>query len=316
MRIAFVGKGGSGKSTLTAAFVRHLASQGKPVLAIDGDVNQHLGRGLGIDTATLGTVPALGDRLLEIKNFFRGTNTRIPSAEDMIKTTPAGTGSRMIQLLGDDWFHQTFGLRHNSIGFMAAGAFTQDDLAVSCYHSKTGAIELYLNHLVDGAGEYVVVDMTAGADLFASPLFTKFDLIVVVCESTLESLDVWRQCNEYGAPYGLNLRAVGNKIEDEDDTEFLKEQIGEPLTWFPLSRHIKAVRRGVPFNLEALEAPNRTALGHIQQALDSVVRDWAAMQRLTHQLHLKNTSAWGGADKANQIDPHFDLAHTAHQLLG
>lgn len=55
---------------------------------------------------------------------------------------------------------------------MATGPFTEDDLGVACYHSKTGAVELYLNHLVDGPGEYVVVDCTAGADSFASGLFT------------------------------------------------------------------------------------------------------------------------------------------------
>ena len=54
---------------------------------------------------------------------------------------------------------------------MVTGPFTEADLGVSCYHSKTGAVELCLNHLVDGRGEYVVVDMTAGSDSFASGMF-------------------------------------------------------------------------------------------------------------------------------------------------
>jgi hypothetical protein len=37
------------------------------------------------------------------------------------------------------------------------GSFAEDDLGVVCYHSKVGAVELMLNHLVDGGGEYVVV---------------------------------------------------------------------------------------------------------------------------------------------------------------
>ena len=44
---------------------------------------------------------------------------------------------------------------------MATGPFSDDDLGVSCYHAKTGAVELYLNHVLDGPGEYVVVDCTA-----------------------------------------------------------------------------------------------------------------------------------------------------------
>jgi CO dehydrogenase nickel-insertion accessory protein CooC1 len=52
---------------------------------------------------------------------------------------------------------------------------------------------ILLNHLVDGPGEYVVVDMTAGADSSASGLFTRFDLTVLVCEPTLRSVGVYRE---------------------------------------------------------------------------------------------------------------------------
>ncbi|MEU9382547.1 ArsA-related P-loop ATPase, partial [Streptomyces sp. NPDC048279] len=46
MRVAFVGKGGSGKTTLSALFARRLARSGAPVVAIDGDINQHLAHAL------------------------------------------------------------------------------------------------------------------------------------------------------------------------------------------------------------------------------------------------------------------------------
>ncbi len=46
MRVAFVGKGGSGKTTLSALFARHVNRSGAPVLAIDGDINQHLAEAL------------------------------------------------------------------------------------------------------------------------------------------------------------------------------------------------------------------------------------------------------------------------------
>src|SRR5690349_17168603 len=49
MRIAFVGKGGSGKTTVSAVFSRCLAEQGHRVVAIDADINQHLAQALGHD---------------------------------------------------------------------------------------------------------------------------------------------------------------------------------------------------------------------------------------------------------------------------
>lgn len=38
MRIAFAGKRGSDKTTLSSLFIRHLAGQGLPLIAIDDDI--------------------------------------------------------------------------------------------------------------------------------------------------------------------------------------------------------------------------------------------------------------------------------------
>ena len=153
MRVAFVGKGGSGKTTLSALFARHLAASGAPVVAVDADINQHLGVALGLDEQTAATVPPLGGRLREIKEFLRGDNPRIATVDQMTKTTPAGRGSRLLRVNGEDPFHQQWSVDAEGVRLLATGPFTEEDLGVACYHSKTGAVELYLNHLVDTAGE-------------------------------------------------------------------------------------------------------------------------------------------------------------------
>src|SRR5690242_10311494 len=98
MKIAFVGKGGAGKTTLTALFAQHLAAQGRTVLALDADINQNLAAALGSGAA----YPPLGEHLDEIKEYLRGENPRISSTGAMVKTTPPGRGSRLLRVVDDN----------------------------------------------------------------------------------------------------------------------------------------------------------------------------------------------------------------------
>ena len=59
MKIGIAGKGGSGKTTISATLARVYARQGFPVLAIDGDPNPNLGMALGLTAQTLDEVQAI-----------------------------------------------------------------------------------------------------------------------------------------------------------------------------------------------------------------------------------------------------------------
>ncbi len=56
-KVAFVGKGGSGKTTFASLFSRFLGAQHDAVLAIDADINQHLGEALGLAAHEVAGVP-------------------------------------------------------------------------------------------------------------------------------------------------------------------------------------------------------------------------------------------------------------------
>ena len=62
MRIAFCGKGGSGKTSIASLFIRYLSAKGEPVLAIDGDINQHLASALSLDQKNLACCRALASK--------------------------------------------------------------------------------------------------------------------------------------------------------------------------------------------------------------------------------------------------------------
>ncbi|MGD9530491.1 AAA family ATPase [Pseudonocardia sp.] len=316
MRIAFVGKGGSGKTTVAALFSRHLAERGLPVLAVDADVDQHLAQALGDETAP---PPALGADAAWLKEHLRGANPRIPSPDAMIKTTPPGRGSRLVSLDPDDAVLRRCARSAGGVRYLVAGAFDEADIGVSCYHSKTGAVELWLNHLVDGPREYVVVDMTAGADAFASGLFTRFDLTVLVSEPTRRGVGVYRQYAGYAQGHGVALRVLGNKVEnaddgddadDADDVAYLRSEVGDALVgWLRRSAWVRAAERGSARPVAELEPENLAVLDTLLALLDARERDWAAYQRGTVEFHRRNALAWAnraaGADLTAQIDPGF-----------
>jgi CO dehydrogenase maturation factor len=147
----------------------------------------------------------------------------------MIKTTPPGSGSRLLSVTGDNPIWSRFGVDVGGARLLVTGAFTEKDLGVACFHSKTGVVELLLNHLIDDARKYVVVDMTAGADAFASGLFTRFDRTFLVCEPTRKAVAVLRQYREYSADFGVALSVIGNKVADPADVEVLRREVGEQL---------------------------------------------------------------------------------------
>jgi CO dehydrogenase maturation factor len=307
MKIAFAGKGGSGKTTLSSLFVRYLAAQELPVVAIDADINQHLAEALGASQP-----PPLGGHLAQIKEYLRGANPRISSAAAMVKTTPPGRGSRLLRHSGPDPVHDLGIDTPCGARLLATGPFDDDDLGVACYHSKTGAVELYLNHLIDEPGEYVVVDCTAGADSFASGLFTRFDLTVLVAEPTRKGISVYRQWQDYSAGYDTALALVGNKVDGPEDMAFLREHAaGDLLACFGHEPAVRAMEQGRPFTMADLSPATTAALGSLRDRLDAQPRDWARYTRQAADFHRKNARAWAsaaaGEDLAGQIDPDFTL---------
>ena len=314
MRVALVGKGGSGKTTVSALFIRQLAASGAQVMAIDADINQHLGSSLGMADEATAALPPMASHLVEIKDYLRGTNPLIASADAMVKTTPPGRGSQLMRLDEDNAVHDLCATRLDgdlkTVRLMVTGGFEERDLGVSCYHSKVGAAELYLNHLVDSPDEYLVMDMTAGADAFASGLFTRFDLTCLVVEPTRKSVSVYKQYSDYAKEYGVTIRVVGNKVTGSEDLEFLRDHTGTDLiTWLKTSSYVRALERGRDQDFATLEPANRAALARLRTEVDSVPQDWAKFSRQAAEFHLKNAVAWGnkatGLDLGRQIDPTF-----------
>jgi CO dehydrogenase maturation factor len=231
MKIAFVGKGGSGKSTVSALFIKYLVTQGQKVAAVDADINQHLAEMIGADLR-----PELalyyGDNARELRTILQGTNQRIKSAERFVKTTPPGQGSHLIRLDDKDPIVSRYATKFSGNNyFMHTGTYDEAGIGISCYHSNLAVFENVLSHAVTGAHEWLVADMVAGTDAFAGALHVMFDAICMVVEPTPESVGVFRQFLNLAqkANVDRHVFAIGNKVMDDEDAGYLQGAIGAKL---------------------------------------------------------------------------------------
>lgn len=311
MRIAFTGKGGSGKTTVTSLFSRIAAQDGHTVLAMDADINQHLADALDVPAP----LRSMGEDFMDIKRHLAGTNNHV-TAKTMHKTTPPGRGSHLVRLHPDDWFISEFAqLTPDGVYVAGAGEIPEGNVGVKCYHGLNGAVELVLGHMLDKPEDVVVVDMTAGADAFSSSLFTKVDALVLVVEPTLKSLAVYEQFKPHAKAHGIPLLVVGNKVETAEDRTFIEEKIGKLTACLPASTYVKQRERGYDVAFAEAEPVIAEGVRAVLAAVSAIGRDWEEMERRSHAMHRRNAASWMGADALGHIDPDFSLVQAAKQVV-
>lgn len=318
MRAAFVGKGGSGKTTLATLFSLAVAKDHE-TFVFDADINQHLGRTLGFGSDELERQNELGNSLEDIKKYLKGDNPHILSVDCMQKTTPPGAGSRIAKFSPDDVLLKKYMLRRDLLVFFRTGSFTKDDLGVACYHSKTGAIELLLNHYIDMSGQYVVIDMTAGADAFASGLFTRFDVTFLVVEPTVSSVLVYQQYLSYAKEFGVEVRVIANKCQDDSDIAFVKEHVGDVFcAALPYVVSMRQSERSGSFVDLLEDASVKEFVAQVKNQLDGLSKNWKRYHEQTIAFHIKNSKVWAndltGLDLSKQVDPSFSFSRAIENL--
>ena len=308
MRIAFVGKGGSGKTTLAAAFIHYLRTLERfRVLACDGDINQCLFSCLPEATHT---IPCLADHTKSLKTYVIGANSHIQDVTQVLKTSPPARGSKLIRLSDIPSELRELIQFRGGLACLEVGSFDDSDLGSSCYHAKTGSLELLLNHVVDTSDDCIVCDMTAGSDAFASGLVAQFDLLLLIVEPTLQSTSVFRQFSQFAQTFQLRVECIANKVQDQRDLAFVQEQIGRtPLAIVKQSSSLRAFEQGEKGAFKDFVERNVSAFEAVLHSLCSIERDWERYYEQVCFFHRKNCLDWAnaylGMDLIGQIDPEF-----------
>ncbi len=226
MKIAVCGKGGVGKSTISALLVQALLDQGRRVLAIDADPSPHLARLLGLGRKTIVPIAEMKDLLQqrsERNGPFYNMNPRVDDLPDR------------------------FMEKQGSLRLMVLGAIPQGGAGCAC--AENAVLRNLLNRLLLSEGEDIVLDMEAGVEHLGRGTIASVDHILIVVQPYRGSIETAGKIETLARDLKIkSLHVVASNIQDSSDMDFIRESCGvEPVGQFPFSSEVRmAEREGRP----------------------------------------------------------------------
>lgn len=227
MKIAVSGKGGVGKTTISAFLIHALAEKGRKVLAIDADPSPHLARVLGFPKA---------DEIRPIAEMQDLLNERSERDGPFYRLNP-----RVSDL------PERFMRESGNVRLMVLGAVRQGGAGCAC--SDNAVLRALLNILLLAPEEAVVLDMEAGVEHLGRGTIAAVDHLLVVVQPYLGSIETAGKIRLLAADLKLrHVAVVANQVRGEDDIAFVEGHLGERAAGvFPASEEVRAAERtGAP----------------------------------------------------------------------
>ena len=199
MKIATVGKGGSGKTTIAGVLARVFAGEGRRVLAIDGDPNPNLALVLGMARADADAIRYIPASVMAAGENVGGVVQLVPAIppEEIL----AGYGHRAAE----------------NVNLIVMGKPAHGTAGSGCMCASHRAVRGLIAELT-GFGEHTVTDMEAGLEHLRRGTARNVDLMLIVVEPYYRSLEAGARTAELALELGIpHIRAVANKVRNADD---------------------------------------------------------------------------------------------------
>lgn len=309
MRVSILGKGGSGKTSISTAFVKYFTTYFKKILAIDADLNAHLGEYIGF----IEKPESLGEHFHEIAEHLFGDReiNKYPN----IGTIPPTNKSNFINISETDPILLKFANKKDNVFHMSSGTYKDNDLGISCFHGKLNSLELFMHHLLDKKDELVVIDSAAGIDSVATSMYMIPDITFFVVEPTRKSISVYkdylRVLKEKIQKYNITIIPILNKIEDQEDIDFIKSEIDiseNPLA-FSYSKNLLRFEQGNQSYFEEFINEHEAEFIKISKIIKSYERDYDIYLQALRDSFTNECTSWAnakfGTNFSYLIDPEF-----------
>lgn len=213
MKIAVCGKGGVGKTTISATIARLLGREGIRVLAVDADPNTTLATALGIPAVVAETIVPLTENEGLVKErtsldpkIFGGMFKLNPHVEDLAAKFGVPAPDNVTLLVS------------GTVKIGGAG----------CMCPAGALLKALIRHLIVGSGEAFVMDMEAGIENLGRGTTRDMDALIIVVEPGHGALTTVGRIQKLASDIGVErIVAVANKIMDKEDKATIESVIAK-----------------------------------------------------------------------------------------
>jgi len=216
MKISICGKGGSGKSVITALLAVGLKTRGYRILVVDSDEsNSGLFRLLGFDRPPIPLMEMVGGkRLLKERMAVKTSTKEAESKRGILNQDVIGLKEIPLQ----------YKMEKDNLILVSIGKILQSLEGCAC---PMGVLSReFLKKLYLGMREVALIDMEAGVEHFGRGIETSLDGVVVIVEPSLESLELAARVKTLAHEAGVEKTwVVINKVPSDGLALRLKEEL-------------------------------------------------------------------------------------------
>jgi CO dehydrogenase maturation factor len=258
MKLAITGKGGVGKTTLTALLAQSYADMGRQVLAVDADPSPCLAGALGFP-------PELREELKPIAEMDA-------LIEERTGAKPGTVGGFFTLNPRVDDIPERFSVLHRGVRLLEMGSVELGGSGCIC--PEAAMLKTLFTHLLFRKDDILLLDMYAGVEHLGRATVDFVDAMLVVVEPTRRSLGTAKQIKKLANDIGLQrLYLVGNKVRNEEEAKFLEAESKDiPLIgYMPADLKVQeADRLGIPVydHVESLKLATEQIKEKINQLTD------------------------------------------------
>jgi CO dehydrogenase maturation factor len=221
MKLAISGKGGVGKTTLTALLAQVYADAGREVLAVDADPSPCLAGALGFPDA--------------LRDGLRPIAEMDALIEERTGAKPGASGGYFTINPRVDDLPERFSISQRGVRLLEMGAV--DIGGSGCICPESALLKALMTHLLFRQEDILLLDMYAGVEHLGRATVDFVDAMLVVVEPTRRSLGTAAQIRKLAQDIGIQrFWLVGNKVRDAEERRFLEAAASAEmplLGWLP-----------------------------------------------------------------------------------